>query len=129
VDDRELVDSQVVDVENRRQLHAPVDRLERSVAVKQVDSQTEIMRIEELVRTAKELVAVGPRRALERGRRRGNLPFFQDHEAGGRKIKKGVLADDRIVGFEDILVEWIPPASLDVRVVIDQRVSLVVAIP
>ena len=76
-DDAQFRDGQVIDVENGLQVDSPVRRLEGRVAVRKVHAEPEELRIEELVPVADEVRLEGIRRALEAGRRRGNLPGLE----------------------------------------------------
>ena len=120
---------EIIDVEGRRQLDAPVDGPKRAVAVEQVQRQEEILRVQDLVRIAKEVLVAGIGTALKRRGGRGHLPRFDQGLGRGRHFQKDILADDRVVALEDILVVRVPPVSLDVRIVIDRRMLLIIAVP
>ncbi len=81
VDDRQLFHVEVIEVEHRRELQSPIDRLERRIAVEQIERQNEIVRREELVRIAEEIVLVRMERAFKRRRRRRHLPAFEQVDA------------------------------------------------
>lgn len=128
-DDAQFRDRQVIDVENGLQVDSPVGRLEGRVAVRKVHAEPEELGVEELIPVADEVGLEGIRRALEAGRRRRDLPGFEQGFRGKRDVQERVLADDRVVALEHVLIVGVPPVAFDVRIVVDGRMAVVVAIP
>src|SRR6185369_11137484 len=52
IDDRQLIDDQMIDVENLRDLDSPIGGLERGVAMDQIERQDHVVLQEELIRVA-----------------------------------------------------------------------------
>ena len=84
---------------------------------------------EVLFRIAVELRLSGTNGAFEGRRGDGGMPKFMEHEVHGRDIKKGMLADDRVVPFEDILIIGVPPIAFFERLVDTSGIRLFVALP
>ena len=108
---RQLAEREVADAQGRGQLDPPVDRLEGGVAVEQVEREREEIEREETVGPAEEVPRERALRALERRGLRGDLPPLEVEVGRRRDVEERVLAEDRIIPLEDVLVERVEPAA------------------
>ena len=127
-DDPELIDRQVVEVERRGEPDLPVGRLERGVAVVEVERQNEEVGGEVLVGPAEEVELERPRGALERRGRRRDLAELLEREGQRRDVHEQVLPRDREVALEHVLVERVEDAARRIEVVAADRVAVAVPV-
>src|SRR5207249_5521262 len=99
------------------------------IAMREVHRQDEILVVEILVGVAEEVLLKLVLGALKRRRGRGDLPEFQRGYARRGDAQEGVLPDDRIVAFEDVLLVRIEDITDHIRIVVDERMSLVITVP
>src|SRR5439155_23936161 len=106
---------EVVDVEDRGHAQLPVARPEGRVALEELQGDDEVLIEVELIAGAEEL---GPSRL--RGAdvaRQRNAAKLEQAVADGGDRDEVLLADDRVVALEDVLVVRVPPpAALEGRV-------------
>ena len=106
---------EVVDVEDRGHTQLPVARPEGRVALEELQGDDEVLIEVELIAGAEEL---GPSRL--RGAdvaRQRNAAKLEQAVADGGDRDEVLLADDRVVALEDVLVVRVPPpAALEGRV-------------
>src|SRR5215216_1329343 len=95
--------------ERRRELNGPIARFESRIAVKQLKTELQCLSRSELLRTTKELAAYGIDGADVRWCWRA--PLFHAGCTHGSENHEQLVAFDRIVAFENVLVIWIPPAA------------------
>src|SRR5262249_19654214 len=105
---------EVVDIEDRSYLQLPVHWFETSVSVKEIERGNEILLQTNFVTTAEEVWIVRIERALSARRRQANERPNRVADPG--QLEKDVLADDRVVALEHVLIVRIPPMTLRVRV-------------
>ena len=128
-DDRQFVDVEVVEVEDRCGSHPPDRLLVAGTAVEQVDREPEEVRAEELLGISEELLGERVQRALERGRSGRDLPKFLHQLGNTGDCQEGVLADQGVVTLQDVEVVRIPPTSQHSGVVVDRWVLFAVTVP
>src|SRR5436309_2497982 len=87
------------------------------------------MRVEKLIGPAEELFFKWTLCALKRRSRRRQLPAFDRRETRRRQVEERVLADDRVIAFEDVLIERVPPMTEGVGRVLGQPFPPFAAIP
>ena len=97
--------------------------------MKQVKRDREEIEREEAVGPAEEVARERAFRALERRGLGGDLPAFKVEVGDGCDIEKRMLANDRIIALEHVLVVRIEPASGAIRVVIGDRMALAIPVP
>src|SRR5262249_9677683 len=84
---------------------------------------------EEVVGPLEEVADAGRRAALQRVVRGREWAGFEQGVAGGRQLEEGVLPDERVIPFEDVLVIGVPPVPEGVGVIFQGGVAAVLAIP
>src|SRR5207244_2401068 len=95
----------------------------------QVHIEDEIVIVSELVGAAEKLFTRGPRRTLKGRCGSRDLAFFKNRQAGGLDVEERVLAEDRVIALEDVLIARVPPVPFHIGIIIEQWVPLVVAVP
>src|SRR5215813_7375672 len=117
-DNAKFADFQVVQAKLWRDANAPVDRLERCVAVKQIEADTKGLIEKSLFATAKETGTAGICRA-DIARRR-NAASVKKSLRGGSQIQKSLLAEpfgpDRFIALKLVAIKRIVPTRLDVKI-------------
>ncbi len=88
IDDPELVHVEIVEVEDQVTADRPVDRLERRVAVEQLDRQLEEVGGEVLVQVAEELLLARVDGAFERRRGGQDLAILIDEQRWPVSLRK-----------------------------------------
>src|SRR5260370_12678604 len=114
VDDAVFLRVEVIDIDLGSELDAPVDGAEGGVPVKQIEREGKILAHEILAEASEELAAVGALRAEAAGDRKAAR--VEERVAGESDVEKSLVADDRVVAFELVAIEWIVPVALDVRI-------------
>src|SRR5215831_4417233 len=97
--------------------------------MKQVQGEEKVLRIKELIGPAEEVGFMWTCSAFKRRRGRRHLPRLEERLADPGDLQKNVLAQDGKITLEHILVVWVPPVALLVRIVVAERMALPVAIP
>ena len=113
IDDAVFLRRQVIDVDFGRDLDAPVRRAERRrVAMKQVEGERHVLAHEELPEASEKLRFAWTGRAYTAGNRQAAA--VGERVAGGCDVEKRLVADDRIIALELVVIERIVPVALDV---------------
>ena len=124
-----LAEREVADAQGRGHLDPPVDRLERGVAVEEIEGYREEVQREEAVGPAEEVPRERALGALERGGLRGDLPRLEVEVGHLGDFQERVLAQEWVIALEPVLIEWVPQPAGHIRVIIGDRMALVVSVP
>src|SRR5690349_18235611 len=112
--------------EGRRELDGPIARLERRVAVKQLEAELQRLCCRKLFRTPKKLRALRIDSAHARRCRRTTLLNVRRTDSG--EDHEQLVAFDRVIALEDVLIVRIPPATALERNVATARAAIAVPI-
>ena len=120
---------QIIEVEGRRDFHAPIDGPESGVAMEQIEGQQKGLRVQELIGVPKEILLALIDGAFKGCRAGRNLVLLKQGDGRRGDFQKDILAQDRIVPLQDILVVGVPPVPGHVGIVVHRGMSLAIAIP
>ena len=97
--------------------------------MKQIERHQKIVGREELIRIAEEIVLAGMLCAFERRGGRGDLAAFEVSQNFGADVQKRVLADNRVIALEHVLMVGIELAAEGVGIIVQRRMVEAVTIP
>ena len=127
--DGQFIGIEIVEVEDGSEAKLPVGGFEGGVAVEEVEAEFEEVGRKVLVWVAEEIFLVGMSRTFEGSRRDGELSIFLDRLELCGEVHEDVLADDRVVPFEDVLVVRVVPVPFFIRVIDVRIFPAFVAVP
>jgi hypothetical protein len=107
----------------------PVEGFESGISVGEVELEFKVVDEEVLLGVAVEFGLSGVNGAFERRCGDGCLAEFMEHEVDGGDIQEGVLPEDWVVAFQDILVIGVPPVSFFPGLINAAGVRIAVALP
>src|SRR5580692_7249970 len=127
-DDAKLADVEVVETELRRDADAPIDWLERRVAMEKIEAETQSLIEKGLFTAAEKTGTAGLRRAHTAGGR--NATAIEKCFRRSGDVQENLLAENfwpnRLIAFEAIAIEGVVPVGLGVEVFALLRVTAIV---
>src|SRR6266436_1119624 len=127
-DNAKLTNIEVVKTKLRRDPNAPIDWLERRIAVEKIEAEAQGLIEEGLLSAAEKTGAARLRCAYSAGRR--HAAAIKECFRRGTDVQKNLLAKDfgpnRLIAFEAITIERVVPVRLGVEVLAFLRVAAIV---